>query len=59
MTRDILESAAQKGGKLGLKLQDAIHYFTALHIGCDLVVTTDRRFKSTLSMRVEYLALQQ
>ena len=48
----ILESAALKGGKLGLKLLDAIHYFTALHLGCDLFLTNDARFRSTPDMRV-------
>ncbi len=55
MTNDILESAALNGGNLGLKLADAIHYFTALRSGCDLFLTNDRRFKSTPSMRVDCL----
>ncbi|UVC09648.1 type II toxin-antitoxin system VapC family toxin [Rhizobium sp. TH2] len=48
----ILKDAAMKGGKLGLKLQDSIHYFTALHCHCDLLLTNDARFRSTGSMRV-------
>jgi predicted nucleic acid-binding protein len=55
MANDILEAAALNGGNLGLKLPDAIHYFTALHIGCDLFLTNDRRFKSTRSMRAQYM----
>jgi predicted nucleic acid-binding protein len=48
----ILEDAALKGGKLGLKLPDSIHYFTALHCRCDLFLTNDARFKSIGSMKV-------
>jgi predicted nucleic acid-binding protein len=48
----ILEDAALKGGKLGLKLPDSIHYFTALHCRCDLFLTNDARFRSIGSMRV-------
>lgn len=55
MSGDILEDAAVNGGKLGLKLPDAIHYLTALHAGCELFVSNDRRFKSSRSMRAEYL----
>jgi len=56
MTSDILERAALNGGSLGLRLADAIHYFTALHCGCDLFLTNDRRFKLARSMQVEHLS---
>jgi predicted nucleic acid-binding protein len=49
---NILDAAATKGGRLGLKLQDAIHYFTALYMDCDVFLTNDVRFKSTGSMKV-------
>jgi predicted nucleic acid-binding protein len=51
----ILEDAALKGGRLGLKLPDSIHYFTALHCRCDLFLTNDARFKSIGSMDVRSL----
>jgi predicted nucleic acid-binding protein len=55
IAHDILESAAFQGGRLGLKLPDAIHYFTALHAGCDLFLSDDRQFKPSRSMRVASL----
>jgi predicted nucleic acid-binding protein len=55
IAHDILESAALQGGRLGLKLPDAIHYFTALHAGCDLFLSNDRQFKPSRSMRVASL----
>ncbi len=44
--------AAAHGGKLGLKLLDAMHYFTALEAGCEVFVTNDRCFRSGPAMRV-------
>lgn len=58
MTPVILEDSALNGGKLGLKLSDAIHFMTALHMGCDLFLTNDRRFKSTPGLRVAYLSAE-
>jgi predicted nucleic acid-binding protein len=44
--------AAQLGGKLGLKLINAIHYISALEAGCTTFLTSDTRFKSGPQMQV-------
>jgi predicted nucleic acid-binding protein len=52
----LARTAAVNGGQLGLKLIDAIHYFSALEWGCDYFVTSDAGFKSgpmTTVIRIE------
>jgi predicted nucleic acid-binding protein len=48
----LTRQAAMQGGKLGLKLIDAIHYISALSHGCDHFITSDTRFKSGPGMKV-------
>jgi predicted nucleic acid-binding protein len=48
----VAKRAALRGGELGLRLIDAIHYLTALEQGCDIFVTSDKNFKSGPRMRV-------
>jgi predicted nucleic acid-binding protein len=48
----LAKRAAMNGGRLGLKLIDAIHYVSALEFGCDLFVTSDGHFKSGPKMAV-------
>jgi predicted nucleic acid-binding protein len=52
----LAKRAAFTGGKLGLKLADAIHYISALEAGCDFFVTADAAFKSGPAMKVLRLA---
>jgi predicted nucleic acid-binding protein len=48
----IAKRAGLRGGELGFKLIDAIHYLSALEAGCDLFVTSDARFKSGPALKV-------
>ncbi len=48
----LARQAALHGGKLGLKLIDAIHYVSALTSGCDHFITSDVRFRSCPILRV-------
>jgi predicted nucleic acid-binding protein len=52
----LAKRASFAGGKLGLKLADAIHYISALEAGCDFFVTADAAFKSGPAMKVLRLA---
>jgi predicted nucleic acid-binding protein len=52
----LAKRASFAGGKLGLKLADAIHYISALEAGCDFFVTADTAFKSGPAMKVLRLA---
>jgi predicted nucleic acid-binding protein len=52
---DVCRLAAIKGGKMGLKLLDAIHYVTALNAGCRFLLTSDKQFKSGVEMQVVLL----
>jgi predicted nucleic acid-binding protein len=52
----LAKRASFSGGKLGLKLADAIHYISALEAGCDIFVTADTAFKSGPAMKVLRLA---
>ncbi|MFL5259311.1 MAG: type II toxin-antitoxin system VapC family toxin [Hyphomicrobiales bacterium] len=45
VTRIIIEHAAELGGRLALKLPDAIHVVTARNAGCSRFVTNDRRIR--------------
>lgn len=49
---ELAKRAAMKGGLLGLKLVDAIHYISALEAGCNFFVTSDARFKSGPKLKV-------
>ena len=51
----LAKRAAMLGGKLGLKLFDAIHYISALQSGCGFFITNDLKFKSGPKMRVIHL----
>ena len=44
--------AARRGGSLGLKLLDAIHYLSAIEAGANLFVTADSAFQSTADLTV-------
>ena len=44
--------AAKAGGKLGLKLTDAIHYLSAFETGCQYFVTADTRVRSSPGLEV-------
>ncbi len=48
----LARQAASHGGKLGLKLIDAIHYMSALTSGCDHFITSDARFRSVPGLKV-------
>lgn len=39
--------AAVHGGRIGLKLIDAVHHVSAIDSGCRLFVSNDRRFRSS------------
>ncbi len=52
----LVKRAALDGGALGLKLFDAIHFVSALEVGCDYFVTADAAFKSGPAMKVLRLA---
>jgi predicted nucleic acid-binding protein len=44
--------AAKAGGKLGLKLADAVHYLSAYESGCQFFVTADTRVRSSPELEV-------
>lgn len=44
--------AAKAGGKLGLKLADAVHYLSAYETGCQFFVTADTRVRSSPGLEV-------
>jgi predicted nucleic acid-binding protein len=44
--------AAKAGGKLGLKLADAVHYLSAYESGCQFFVTADTRVRSSPGLEV-------
>lgn len=48
----VAKRAALRGGGLGLKLVDAIHYVSALEARCDLFITTDAQFRSDNDLEV-------
>ena len=52
LTAGRLRSAALEGGRLGLKLLDAIHFATAIDAGCRYFLTADRRFCSAREVEV-------
>jgi len=54
--RRIAERSAEVGAKLKLKLIDAIHFESALEVGCDVFVTNDKGIKSTDSLKVVQLS---
>lgn len=49
---EIIRQSAMYGGKLGLKLIDSIHYFSAINAGCRYFITNDAQFTSTPEMQV-------
>jgi predicted nucleic acid-binding protein len=51
ITRSIIESAAELGRELGVKLADAIHIATALVAGCTVFVSNDRRLRLPPELR--------
>jgi predicted nucleic acid-binding protein len=51
ITRSIIESAAELGRELGVKLVDAIHVATALVAGCTVFVSNDRRLRLPPQLR--------
>jgi predicted nucleic acid-binding protein len=51
----ICETAAKLGAQNRLKLIDALHFATALGMGCDIFVTNDKGIKSINSLRVVQL----
>ncbi len=48
----LAKQAAIIGGRIGLKLMDAIHYVSALESGCDFLVTADTQFRSGPALTV-------
>ena len=48
----LINSGAKNGGRLGLKLIDAIHYMAALEYGCAYFITSDAQFRSGPEMEV-------
>ncbi len=48
----LAKRASMRGGKVGLKLIDAVHYFAALEYGCEVFLTIDSAFRSGPKMRV-------
>jgi predicted nucleic acid-binding protein len=55
LTGVIAKRAANSGGRLGLKLLDAMHYESALEAGCNVLLTADRKFKSSPTLRVLHI----
>jgi predicted nucleic acid-binding protein len=52
---EIIKRAAKIGADQRLKLIDAIHFASALDVGCDVFVTNDRGIKSTSDLTVVQL----
>ena len=48
----VVKRAALVGASVGLKLLDAIHYVSALDVGCTYFLTGDKAFKSDPQLRV-------
>jgi predicted nucleic acid-binding protein len=48
----LAKRAAMAGGKLGLKLTDAIHYVSAYESGCQFFATADSRVRSSPGIEV-------
>jgi predicted nucleic acid-binding protein len=57
VTSERMIRAAKTGAENGLKLIDALHYYTALETECEYFVTNDARFKSSPSLKVLNIAL--
>jgi predicted nucleic acid-binding protein len=55
LTGSVARTASQTGGVLGLKLLDAIHYVSAMDVGCTHFLTGDKAFKSSEELRVVHL----
>jgi predicted nucleic acid-binding protein len=53
--QEIAERAAKVGAENGLKLIDAIHFTSALDVGCKVFVTNDRGIKSAEGLKVVQL----
>ena len=52
LNSELANRAASHGGKLGLKLIDAIHFTSAIEAGCDFFITSDKAFTSTPEIEV-------
>ena len=52
---EIIKCAARIGAERRLKLTDAIHFVSALEVGCDVFVTNDRGIKSSPDLTVVQL----
>jgi predicted nucleic acid-binding protein len=52
LSGSLARRAAMHGGALGLRLADAIHYYSALEAGCSVFLTSDGQFKSGPAIRV-------
>jgi predicted nucleic acid-binding protein len=50
-----LIAAAALGASKGLKLVDAVHFAAAVKTGCDVLVTNDRRFRSSHGVTIVQL----
>jgi predicted nucleic acid-binding protein len=50
-----LIAAAALGASKGLKLVDAVHFAAAVETGCDVLVTNDRRFRSSHGVTIVQL----
>jgi predicted nucleic acid-binding protein len=48
----MLDEAARTGARVGLKLIDAAHLYSAIASGCDLLVTNDQKFKSSPGLKI-------
>lgn len=56
ISRDILVQASELRAATGLKLPDAIHYATAIQLGCDSFLTNDKSFRSVGPLPVHILS---
>jgi predicted nucleic acid-binding protein len=50
--RDICELAAKVGAGQKFKLVDALHFASALEVGCDVFITNDRGIKPASHLKV-------
>lgn len=55
--RPILRSAAKMGGRMRIKLADAIHVATALQCACEFILTNDEQFGQRIQAPLQWLSL--
>jgi len=53
---DLIKHAAGIGGKLGIKLIDAIHLASAMAVGCEIFVTNDKGISTPKGLEIVQLS---